>query len=132
MSDRIRLGDIITLEYGRSLPASQRRAGNIPVYGSNGITGWHDEALVDGPVIVVGRKGSIGEVQYEPGPAFPIDTTYYAVPRPDISLDFRYLFSALRVARLTELNSATGVPTMCVATMAAEVWPSAQAEISWP
>jgi type I restriction enzyme S subunit len=80
------------------------------VYGSNGITGWHDEALVEGPVIVVGRKGSIGEVQYEPGPAFPIDTTYYALPRPGVSVDFRFLFYMLRVARLTELNSATGVP----------------------
>lgn len=110
MSDLVRLGDVITLEYGRSLPAAHRRAGRVPVYGSNGITGWHDEALIQGPVIVVGRKGSIGEVQYEPGPAFPIDTTYYAVPRPGISVDFRYLFYMLRVARLTELNSATGVP----------------------
>ncbi len=110
MSGFVCLGDVITLEYGRSLPAAQRRAGNVPVYGSNGITGWHDEALVGGPVIVVGRKGSIGEVQYEPGPAFPIDTTYYALPKPGVSVDFRYLFYMLRVARLTDLNSATGVP----------------------
>jgi type I restriction enzyme S subunit len=110
LSDQLCLGDVITLEYGRSLPSGQRRPGSVPVYGSNGITGWHDVALIEGPVIVVGRKGSIGEVQYEPGPAFPIDTTYYALPRPGISADFRYLFYMLRVARLTELNSATGVP----------------------
>jgi type I restriction enzyme, S subunit len=110
LSDLVCLGDVITLEYGRALPSGLRRAGKVPVYGSNGITGWHDEALIEGPVIVVGRKGSIGEVQYEPGPAFPIDTTYYAVPRPGVSVDFRYLFYMLRVARLTELNSATGVP----------------------
>jgi restriction endonuclease S subunit len=110
VSDLVCLGDVITLEYGRSLPAALRRAGNVPVYGSNGITGWHDEALIEGPVIVVGRKGSIGEVQYEPGPAFPIDTTYYAQPRPGVSVDFRYLFYMLRVAGLTELNSGTGVP----------------------
>ena len=80
------------------------------MYGSNGITGWHDEALIDGPVIVVGRKGSIGEVQYEPGPAYPIDTTYYARPKSGVSVNCRYLFYMLRIARLTELNSATGVP----------------------
>ena len=52
------LGNVISLEYGKSLPANSRLEGDVPVYGSNGQTGWHNEALIQGPSLIVGRKGS--------------------------------------------------------------------------
>jgi type I restriction enzyme, S subunit len=39
--------------------------------------GWHDEALVSGPAVVVGRKGNVGSVIWIQGESWPIDTTYY-------------------------------------------------------
>ena len=42
----VRLGDVITLEYGAPLPSKERLKGNIPVYGSNGIVGYHVNPLV--------------------------------------------------------------------------------------
>ena len=104
------LGNVISLEYGKSLPANSRLEGDVPVYGSNGQTGWHNEALIQGPSLIVGRKGSIGQVHYHNGPSFAIDTTYYVKPRPGVDLDFKFAYYMLREARLTELNSATGVP----------------------
>ena len=35
----ITLGDIVSLEYGKSLPDKSRRPGTVPVYGSNGVVG---------------------------------------------------------------------------------------------
>jgi type I restriction enzyme, S subunit len=58
------IGDEIELAYGRSLPAHTRRPGPFYVFGSNGHVGSHTEALVRGPGIVVGRKGSVGEVAF--------------------------------------------------------------------
>lgn len=110
MSALVPVGNVISLEYGKSLPANSRLAGDVPVYGSNGQTGWHNEALIEGPSLIVGRKGSIGQVHYHNGPSFPIDTTYYVKPRPGVDLDFKFAYYMLREARLTELNSATGVP----------------------
>lgn len=75
------LGDIITLEYGRSLPDKVRRAGDVAVYGSNGVVGAHDEALVPNGGIIVGRKGTAGSVTVSPGPFWPIDTTYFVKAR---------------------------------------------------
>jgi type I restriction enzyme S subunit len=107
---RLRLGEIIELEYGRSLPVPKRRDGVVPVYGSNGQTGWHDEALIEGPAIIVGRKGSIGKVHYVSVPSFPIDTTYFVkIKNPD-ALELRFAYYLLEGSRITELNSATGVP----------------------
>jgi type I restriction enzyme S subunit len=73
------LGDEIELAYGKSLPAHARQSGRFGVFGSNGLVGTHDEACVDGPGIIVGRKGSVGEVTYSVDAFWPIDTTYYVV-----------------------------------------------------
>src|SRR5690349_17347948 len=77
----VTLGEIISLEYGRSLPEKTRRPGSIPVYGSNGVVGWHDEALVPTGGIIVGRKGTAGSVTVSCDPFWPIDTTYFVKPR---------------------------------------------------
>lgn len=104
----VTLGDIIALEYGRSLPGKVRRAGDVPVYGSNGVVGAHDEALVPTAGIIVGRKGTAGSVTVSPGPFWPIDTTYFVKVRQ--AVDWDWLAATLHHARLNELNEATGVP----------------------
>lgn len=76
-----RFGDFAGLAYGKALKAEDRRAGTFPVYGSNGQVGWHDEALIRGPGVVVGRKGNPGTSQYVCTDFFCIDTTFYVVPR---------------------------------------------------
>jgi type I restriction enzyme S subunit len=90
------------------MPAKSRRKGTIPVYGSNGVVGWHDEALVTDGGIIVGRKGTAGSVTVSPDPFWPIDTTYFVVARQTV--DWDWLAALLLHARLNELNEATGVP----------------------
>jgi len=71
------LGEKIILHYGKALKAETRIEGNIPVYGSSGVIGTHDKALVKGPGIIVGRKGNVGSVYWSDGDFYPIDTVYY-------------------------------------------------------
>jgi type I restriction enzyme S subunit len=106
----VRLGDAIELAYGKNLPKPQRREGSIPVYGSNGVAGWHDEAFVENSTVIVGRKGSAGAVHLVEGPCFPIDTTYYTRPRAGFEFDVRFLAYALRSLNLERLRTSTGVP----------------------
>lgn len=40
------LGNLFTLEYGKGLTEDQRSHGRYPVFGSNGIVGYHLEYLV--------------------------------------------------------------------------------------
>ncbi len=102
------LGDRITLEYGQALPERLRKAGSTLVYGSNGRIGKHDSPLAPNGGLVVGRKGTVGAVQFTTEPLWPIDTTYYVVPKASDSL--RFLYHLLRYLPLTLLNAATGVP----------------------
>ena len=55
------LGEVCNLEYGKPLKESERQGGSYPVMGSNGRVGFHDEYLVEGPCIIIGRKGSAGK-----------------------------------------------------------------------
>jgi len=108
---RVPLGEAIELAYGRSLPKGTRIAdGKVPVYGSNGIAGWHDVALVNESTVIVGRKGSAGAVQYVEVPCYPIDTTYFVRTRTGFEFDIKFLFYLLRQLDLSRLKTATGVP----------------------
>jgi hypothetical protein len=51
--------------------------GDIPVFGSNGIVGYHNVYLIEGPAIIVGRKGTAGAVNYSEKSCYPIDTTFF-------------------------------------------------------
>lgn len=106
---RVRLGDVLSMEYGKSLPARARDPhGEFPVAGSNGPDGNHKSALVSAPGIVVGRKGSAGRVYWYKSDFWPIDTTYYVVPK--VSLDMRWTYYLLSHLRLDYLATTTGVP----------------------
>lgn len=72
-----KLGEICEFAYGKGLKSEKRTEGEYLVVGSNGIVGTHNEYLVEGPGIVIGRKGTIGEVAWIHKNFFPIDTTFY-------------------------------------------------------
>lgn len=97
------------MNYGKSLTAESRVIGNIPVYGSSGITGWHNKALVPTRSIIVGRKGTVGSIYKEHRPCFPIDTVYY-IAEDDNKYDFNFLFYLLQTLGLNEKNSDSAVP----------------------
>ncbi|QQR72935.1 MAG: restriction endonuclease subunit S [Holophagales bacterium] len=103
------IGDLLELAYGKALRAEDRKIGTVPVYGSNGQVGWHDQRLVSGPGIVVGRKGNPGVVTWVPTDFFPIDTTFFVIPKLDCrSLEF--LFFALQDQGLSALGADSAVP----------------------
>ena len=71
------LANLATLNYGKALKAENRKEGDIPVYGSSGIVGYHNVSLINCPCIIIGRKGNVGSVFFSHVPCFCIDTVYY-------------------------------------------------------
>lgn len=102
------LRDVLTLNYGKSLPAAKRVAGAVPVYGSGGISGFHNEPLVQEPTIIVGRKGTVGKIFWESSPSFPIDTAFFVTPKPNVGLEF--LWYQLAIFDLKSMNTDAAVP----------------------
>ena len=104
----ITLGEFAPFTYGKGLPVGKRNSsGAIPVFGSNGIVGYHDSPLTDGPTIIIGRKGTSGAVHYSPIPCWPIDTTFFVTGNDSTLVRFKYY--ALRMMGLEGMNSDSAV-----------------------
>ncbi len=105
---QFKLGDLILLEYGKALPKYERRDGIYPVVGSNGIDGYHDNYMIEGPNIIVGRKGSVGKINLIHNNCNPIDTCYYVKIKNNKLLDFYYCYQLLLNLNLESLNVGMG------------------------
>jgi type I restriction enzyme S subunit len=101
-----RLDNFVDLAYGKALKAGDRESGIVPVYGSGGITGWHNVALVNTPSVVIGRKGTVGTLYWESRPFFPIDTVFYVKS----SLPLTYCYYLLQTLGLKDMNTDAAVP----------------------
>jgi type I restriction enzyme, S subunit len=104
-----KLGNLLELTYGKALKAKDRQKGSVPVYGSNGQVGWHDERLVAGPGIIVGRKGNPGIITWTPIDFFAIDTTFYVIPKENCQ-SLHFLFHVLLNQNLASLGADSAVP----------------------
>jgi len=106
----IPLNEYITLQRGFDLPKNDRVEGDVPVVASTGIGGYHNEAKVTAPGVVIGRSGSIGGGQYITEDFWPLNTTLWVK-------DFknhhpRYVYYLLKSIDFTQFNVGSGVPTL--------------------
>ncbi|EHG6154702.1 restriction endonuclease subunit S [Escherichia fergusonii] len=103
-----RLENILELAYGKALKKTERIEGDYPVYGSGGVDGSHNEFLVKGPGIIVGRKGTVGSLYWEDKDFYPIDTVFYVKPKKYFSLV--YCYQLLKTLGLENMNTDAAVP----------------------
>lgn len=105
-----RLKNFLWLSYGDSLAAESRTEGIHPVYGSNGIVGFHNAHNMGAPAIIVGRKGSFGKVTWAEAGGFCIDTAFF-VDQRKCGGNLRFAYYLLSAIGLDATSSRdTGVP----------------------
>ncbi len=99
-----------TLQRGLDLPLQERSGGTIPIYGSNGIDGWHNQAGAKGPGVITGRSGTIGFVYYCEEDFWPLNTTLYV--KNFHGNEPRFIRFFLEFMKLDKFSAATGVPSL--------------------
>jgi type I restriction enzyme, S subunit len=102
------LRDKLELAYGTALTKQDRLDGPYPVFGSNGIIGYHNKYLVKGPGIIIGRKGSLGAVSFSEQNFWPIDTAFYVKLKK--GNDIRFWYYLLKTLKLQTMDSHSAVP----------------------
>ncbi|MEE4212133.1 MAG: restriction endonuclease subunit S, partial [Parvularcula sp.] len=105
-----RVDEFFVLQRGYDLTKAQAKPGTIPVVSSSGIGYFHDEAKVQAPGVVTGRKGSVGPVYYLEEAFWPHDTSLWVK-------DFRgnnpkYVWYFLQAMQLVRFDEASSVPTL--------------------
>lgn len=108
--DRAQVGDLLTLQRGFDLPLKARQIGEIPIYASTGINGYHNEHKVEGPGIVTGRSGSLGSVMFISGKFWPLNTTLWVKEFKKVTPYYALFF--LRQLKLENYNGGAAVPTL--------------------
>lgn len=108
--EKIRFDDFVKLNRGFDLPDSKIEDGVYPVVASTNVKAYHLTFKVNGPMVVTGRSGSLGAVQYIDGKCWPLNTTLYVK-------DFkgnnpRYVYYFLKTMHLEQYNAGAGVPTL--------------------
>jgi type I restriction enzyme, S subunit len=102
--------DFLELQRGVDLPVQDRREGTVPIFGSNGLLGFHDVGVSDGPGVITGRSGTIGKVFYSERLYWPLNTSLYV-------RDFKgnlpkFVYYKLDAVGLERFSTGTGVPTL--------------------
>ncbi|MGO2277167.1 restriction endonuclease subunit S [Pseudoalteromonas nigrifaciens] len=110
VSNQIPLNEFVTLQRGFDLPKGDRIEGSIPVVASTGVGGYHNEAKVTAPGVVIGRSGSIGGGQYIQDDFWPLNTTLWVK-------DFkghhpRFVYYLFKSIDFSIFNVGSGVPTL--------------------
>ena len=108
--ERLKLGDLLTLQRGFDLPTGNRVEGDVPVYGSTGIVGFHDIAKVQAPMVITGRSGSLGQVCFVATPCWPLNTALWVRDFKRVSPWYAY-FLLLEMG-LEKFNGGASVPTL--------------------
>ena len=102
------LGDVVTLQRGHDLPIQDRKAGEIPVVSSSGISGYHSLAKASQPGVVTGRYGTLGQVFYITEPYWPLNTTLYVVDFK--GHDPRFIYYLLQTVDYYSVSDKSSVP----------------------
>ena len=106
-----RLGNIISITSGDNLTSKQMHKGTIPVYGGNGITGYHSQANVFEETIVIGRVGFYcGSIHLTPCKAWVTDNAF--ITRYNKIFNRSFLITLLTALDLGKSYSSTAQPVV--------------------
>jgi type I restriction enzyme S subunit len=106
----IRLSEVIDLNYGKPLKENDRIDGIYPVVSSAGIIGYHNDFYIEAPGIVIGRKGSAGNVIWVKNNFWTIDTAYWVKIKDDKKFDVYFIYLLLKSLGLETLSITTAIP----------------------
>jgi type I restriction enzyme S subunit len=104
------LSDALYLQRGFDLPNNDRKSGDIPIYSSTGINGFHHELRVKGPGVVTGRSGTLGVVHYVHEDFWPLNTALWVKEFRAVTPLIAYFM--LSEIDLAKLNSGASVPSL--------------------
>jgi type I restriction enzyme S subunit len=105
-----RLGNLIKVSSGKGLVGSDQRGGIYPVYGGNGVNGWHDEFTAPAGTIVIGRVGAYCGVVHVTDRSSWITDNALVVKQLSTSVRPSYLAAALRYANLNQYAGKSAQP----------------------
>jgi type I restriction enzyme S subunit len=109
----VQIGHLFSVRSGKGLTAkNMAEGGTIPVYGGNGINGYHDEFNMDEPAVVIGRVGFYcGSVHYTEEKSWITDNALI-VSFPEEIVSKKYAYFLLKATNLRGNMASSAQPVI--------------------
>ena len=108
---KYRLGEILKIKYGKNHKHIDN--GIIPIYGSGGIMRYGNQAITQGPSILIPRKGSLHNILFSSTPFWTVDTMFWTIIDTTIANPL-FLYYAIHKKDFASLNVGSAVPSLTV------------------
>ena len=107
---KVKFLDFIVLQRGFDLTKDSIKDGPYPVVCSTSIMGYHNNYKVEGPGVVTGRSGTLGETQYVKGNFWPHNTTLFVKDFKGNNRQFVYYF--LKNFDIASMGGGAAIPSL--------------------
>ncbi|MDP1727200.1 MAG: restriction endonuclease subunit S [Bacteroidota bacterium] len=107
----VRFNDFCKLQRGYDLSISKLVKGNYPVVTSSGVNGYHNEFRANGPCLITGRSGNVGNVVFfETEKYWPHNTVLFV---KDFCNNFpKFVYYFFLQLDFKSFSSSTAVPSL--------------------
>ena len=111
-----KLGELLTIKYGKNQKEVEDARGFFPIYGTGGLMGHATRPLYDKPSILIGRKGTIDKVRYVEHPFWTVDTLFYSEINEDLVIP-KFLYYSMCTINFMNYNEGTTIPSLRTETL---------------
>ncbi len=111
-----KLGELLTIKYGKNQKEVEDARGPFPIYGTGGLMGHATRPLYDKPSILIGRKGTIDKVRYVEHPFWTVDTLFYSEINEDLVIP-KFLYYSMCTINFMNYNEGTTIPSLRTETL---------------
>jgi len=107
-----KLGDVLKVSSGKGLKINLLQGGDFPVYGGNGINGYHTEYLNESPKLIIGRVGAKCGVTCITKPKSWVTDNALIVDPIIPDFDIKFFQLKLEYENLNKLSVSTAQPVI--------------------
>jgi type I restriction enzyme S subunit len=112
---RPKLGELVTIKYGKGLPTKNLKETGYPVFGANGIIGLYDTYLYEDEQVLISCRGAYsGKINWSPKKCFVTNNSLVLEIDDHVNLDKRYLYYALCNSDKSKLVSGSAQPQVTI------------------
>lgn len=108
----VELGEVLTVSSGTGLTSNKMSGSGFPVYGGNGITGYHSEYLFEEEKLIIGRVGVRCGVTHVTKPKSWVTDNALVVTFKFPFLNLKFLQLKLQFENLNKLSNSTAQPVI--------------------
>jgi type I restriction enzyme, S subunit len=109
---RVRLGEILAVSSGKGIRVNGLKGGEYPVYGGNGLNGYHSEYSLEEPRLIIGRVGvKCGVTHITKAKSWVTDNALIVEPKND-AFDLKFMQLKLQYENLNKLSVSTAQPVI--------------------